>query len=138
MPLSFVRAHRSSLLAVLLLAASACGGESSAPVPTLTVRNDTKDTLLYLARERETAKSEELLGLLDTAAAIRTYAQAPGALRSLAATSIWGYSSGSDLRLTLFRVSGTTIAAAGYFDVTGAELALSSFFVSIPSSALMQ
>jgi hypothetical protein len=138
MQLGTVGIRRGVFLLLALSALGACRETPTAPVPTLRIRNDTRDTLVYSVTERETARRQIVLGLLDTAGGIRQYSRAPNAVWSNSTENIWGYVAGADIHIDLYRVTGLTLAFAGMLDVTDAELVRANYLVAIPPSALSQ
>ena len=138
MQLASVCARRGVVSMLALSALAACRESPTAPVPTLRVRNDTRDTLVYRVTEREWAKSAIFLGFVDTAGGISKYSRAPSSVWSTSTENIWAYVAGADVHFDLYRVTGTRLAFAGRFDVTGAELLRTNFFVAIPASALSE
>ena len=127
--------HGACLIPALAFAA-ACTSESTGIPPMLSVRNDTGDTLIVRAVEKQTAFGFPWIGIVDTATAIQATATPPNFTFTFPRSQVWGYAPGADIRFDVARVSGSRLSPAGYFIRTNAELSTSSFFVSIRPSDL--
>jgi hypothetical protein len=135
MRLSPFRVFCAVLLPLQVFALSACSTESTAPAPTLTIRNATADTLLFRVEERKFAALVVSFTFRDSTASIRG-ATTPGQTSSRATKDILGYNAGDDIRVTFYRVSLGRIAEMNHVDFTGADLLRSGFAVDVTSGAI--
>ena len=100
------------------------------------VRNATTDTLAYLAFERTSTNQIDPLLSADVDPLFSSRVMPPGASSTVPLTAVGSYRTGADVRLFVYRVSGTRASFRGLVDAGSAQLASSRFRIEISGETL--